>query len=394
MTEIHGGADDGFGPVADAFEANFAAGVEAGAACAVYHRGRLVVDLYAGVADAETGAPWERDTLTVGFSVSKGLMALCGHLAHQRGLLDFDAPVATVWPEFAANGKADTVIRDLFSHRSGLIALDRDLSLDDVATWTPVIDAIEAQRPLWKPGTAFAYHALTYGWLTGEVLRRTTGMRPGPLVADYLTGPVGARAWIGLPADEEVNVARMHPPPASTDPRDLEIIQKALAIPSVLRSMTLGGAFPPNMLGDDDVPGMNSPRVHAMEVPAGNGILDARALAKIYAAAVSEIDGAPRQFSDETIADALAVRSVDDPWPDGLTTPGSKFSTGFMINGIPNRPLLSDASFGHDGASGSLGFADAAAEVGFGYVNNQMAGISDDRANSLTRALRLCLTDL
>src|SRR4051812_13475436 len=122
MAVVHGGVDDGFGPLADAFKVNFDSGVEQGAALAVYHRGRLVVDLYAGFADAGTGTPWTADTLTVGFSVTKGLMALCGYLAHQQGLLDFDAPVASVWPEFAANGKQDTIIRDLFDHRSGLMA--------------------------------------------------------------------------------------------------------------------------------------------------------------------------------------------------------------------------------------------------------------------------------
>ncbi|CAN5672337.1 serine hydrolase domain-containing protein [soil metagenome] len=391
MTTIHGNADDGFGPLADAFNANFESGAEQGAAVAVYHRGRLVVDLYAGVADAVAGTPWTADTVTVGFSVTKGLMALCGYLAHQRGLLDFDAPVASVWPEFAANGKQDTIIRDLFDHRSGLMALDRDLTLDDVAQWTPVIRAIEAQRPLWAPGTAFAYHALTYGWLTGEVLRRVTGLRPGPLVADYLTARLSARAWIGLPAAEEHKVARMHAAPESNDPPDLEFVKKAMSILPVLRSMTLGGAFPPNMLGDDQTPGLNSPRVHAMEIPAANGILDGRALAAIYAAAVSEIDGSPKLLAEDTIADALKVRSADDPWPGALIGPASRFSTGFMVNGIPTRPLLSDTSFGHDGASGSLGFADADAEVGFGYVNNQMGGISDKRANSLTAALKRCL---
>ena len=137
-------------------------------------------------------------------------MALCGYLAQQRGLLDFDAPVATVWPEFAANGKGDIVIRDVFAHRAGLMALDADLTLDDVLAWEPVIRAIEAQRPLWTPGTAFAYHALTFGWLTGEILRRATGKMPGALLADYLTDALGVNAWIGLPADQEHRVARMH----------------------------------------------------------------------------------------------------------------------------------------------------------------------------------------
>lgn len=151
MVTVHGFADTGFGSVADAFGQNFALETETGAACAIYLGGKLVVDLQAGIADRRTGKSWNTDTLVLGFSIAKGLMALCGHLAHQRGLLDFDAKVSTVWPEFAANGKQETLIRDLFTHRAGLIALDRDLTIDDVAGWTPVIHAIEKQKPLWTP---------------------------------------------------------------------------------------------------------------------------------------------------------------------------------------------------------------------------------------------------
>ncbi|WP_194909648.1 serine hydrolase domain-containing protein [Catenulispora rubra] len=385
MTTIHGFADEGFGPVADAFAENFRLGTELGAACAVYHHGRLVVDLHAGVADDRTGRPWTDDTLTVGFSVTKGLMALCGHLARQRGLLDFDAPVASVWPEFAAGGKQDIAIRDLFSHRSGLMALDVDLTIDDVASWFPVIHAIEEQKPLWEPGTTFAYHALMFGWLTGEVLRRVTGLRPGPLIADYLTGPLGADAWIGLPESEASRVAYLAAPPAALSSAWVEM---ALALPTVVRSMTLGGAFPPLLIDDRHPSDFNSRVVQAVEVPAANGIMSARALARIYSAAVSTTDGRPKLLDDASIMDALTVRSIDNPWPGALTPPGMRFSTGFLTNGIPHRPLLSDASFGHDGASGSLGYADADHEIGFGYVNNSLAGAVDGRANRLTAALR------
>jgi CubicO group peptidase (beta-lactamase class C family) len=389
MTTVHGFADTGFGAVADAFRENFELGTENGASCAVYQHGRLVVDLHAGLADKRTGKRWNADTLVLGFSVSKGLMALCGYLAHQRGLLDFDATVATVWPEFAENGKQDTVIRDLFSHRAGLIALTQNLTIDDVAGWTPVIRAIEKQKPLWKPGTTYAYHALTYGWLTGEVLRRVTGMRPGQLVAAYLTTPTGADAWIGLPEEQEDRVARMESLPSTTRRRAIDRLKIALGGLAAMRSTTLGGAFPvPTVEGSAS--DFNSRAVHAMEIPAANAILSARALAKIYAAAVSDIDG-PKLLTDASIADALTVRSRGRSWLGAPTPPGSRFSTGFMTNGIPHRPMLSDASFGHDGASGSLGFADAAAEVGFAYLNNQMAGITDGRANRLSMALRRCI---
>jgi CubicO group peptidase (beta-lactamase class C family) len=387
-----GFADEGFGPVADAFVDNFRRGAEMGASCAVYHRGRLVVDLYGGTADAPARRPWTADTVSIGFSVSKGLMALCGYLAQQRGLLDFDAPVATVWPEFAANGKQDIVIRDVFAHRAGLMALDADLSLADVLAWDPVIRAIEAQRPLWTPGTAFAYHALTFGWLTGEILRRVTGSMPGALLADYLTDDLGVNAWIGLPADQRHRVARMHAPRSRalrTGYRVLPRILRRVGKAAAVRTMTMGSAFPFSLI-DGCAGDFNTPAVHAAQIPAANGILDARALATIYAAAVSPVNGVSPLLTEASISDAVTVRSEGDGWSGALNAPGIRFSTGFLVNGIPFRPLLSDSSFGHDGASGSLGFADADSQTGFGYVNNLIAP-RDHRANDLTAALRRCL---
>jgi CubicO group peptidase (beta-lactamase class C family) len=393
VTAFQGFADEGFGPVADAFADNFRRGAEMGAACAVYHDGRLVVDLHGGNADAVTGKPWTSDTLTVGFSTTKGLMALCGYLAEQRGLLDFDAPVISVWPEFAANGKQDIVIRDVFAHRAGLMALDADLTLADVLSWDPVIRAIEAQRPLWTPGTAFAYHAVTFGYLTGEILRRATGKMPGALIADYLVEPTGANAWIGLPAEQEHRVARMHAPRSHLLRAGYRILPKVLRRTrkaAAVRAVTLGSAFPFSLIDGCDGD-FNTAAVHAAQIPAANGIVDARALATIYGAAVSRAHGAPL-LTEASMADAVTVRSVGDGWSGALNAPGIRFSTGFLVNGIPFRPLLSNSSFGHDGASGSLGFADADSQTGFGYVNN-LFGLRDHRANDLTAALRRCLHD-
>lgn len=391
VSAFPGFVDEGFGPVADAFTANFASGAEMGAACAVLHRGRLVVDLHGGTADAVTGRPWTADTLTVGFSISKGLMALCAYLAQQRGLLDFDAPVSSVWPEFAANGKQDIVIRDVFAHRAGLMALDADLTLADVLAWEPVIRAIEAQRPLWEPGTAFAYHALTYGWLTGEILRRVTGNMPGALLADYLAGPTGVDAWFGLPAEHEHRVARMHAPRSKLmriGYRVLPSVLRRIGRKSAVRAVTLGSAFPFSLIDGCDGD-FNTPAVHAAQIPAANAILDAKALATMYGAAVARVGGAPL-LTQPSLADAVTVRSAGDAWSSGLNPPGIRFSTGFLINGIPYRTLLSDTSFGHDGASGSVGFADAESQTGFGYVNNLIA-VRDHRANNLVAALRRCL---
>ncbi|MBB4683779.1 serine hydrolase domain-containing protein [Amycolatopsis jiangsuensis] len=390
MTTIHGFAEEGFGPVADAFRDNFARGAETGAALAIHHRGRLVVDVHGGLADATAGQPWNAGTVAVAFSATKGLLALAGYLAQQRGLLDFDAPVTSLWPEFGAHGKENTTIRDVFAHRAGLVALDTDLTFADLTRWTPVTTAIEAQRPQWEPGTDFAYHALTFGWLTGEILRRATGLRPHELLAEYLSAPLAADAWIGLPADIEPRVARIHPAPEVADAETRALFEKVMAMPAVLRSMTLGGALPARFLGDGPAD-FNSPALHATEIPAANGIMSAAALSRIYAAAVSTIDGTPQLLDDKSIADAVTPRSAGDGWPGVLTPPGIRFSTGFLVNGYPGRPLLSDRSFGHDGANGGLGFADADAEIGFGYLNNQLANPGDERANRLTAALRKSL---
>jgi len=389
MSVVEGFVESGFGLIADAFEKNFELGEEMGAALAMYRHGQLVIDIYAGTADEDTDRAWTEDTLAVGFSMTKGLMAICGYMAEQRGLFSFDEPVSEIWPEFAQNGKQLTTVRDLFTHRAGLIALDEDLTLEDLANWTPVILAIEQQSPLWEPGTDFAYHALTYGWLTGEVLRRVTGMRPSQLFANYLTQPLEVDAWIGLPGSEEHRVARIVEAPPATASDDVAYIVAARSSPAVVKSITMGSALPKFGVSGSFAD-FNLPAVHAMEVPAANGIFTAKALAKIYSATVSDGHG-PKLLSDSSIADALVLRSSGEGWSGAPPAPGIRYSTGFMINGYPSREMLSDSSFGHDGASGCLGFADADAEIGFGYINNQMSNGLDNRANRLTSALRHCL---
>lgn len=387
MATIAGTVDSGYGPVADAFLANFTDGLEVGAACCVYRDGRIVVDIHAGVADQRAGHPWTPETIVPVYSMSKGLMSLLAYLASQRDLLNLDAPVGELWPEFARLGKEKLRIRDLFSHRAGLIAVDRALTLDDVAAWDPVVRALEDQQPLWEPGTAFSYHPLTFGWLAGEVLRRATGLRPGRLLAEWITDRVKADAWIGLPAEDDSRVGHLEPPPAPQDPATIARYQ-ALNTPLMMRARTLGNVFPRGVIGGGQ--DLNSPAVRRVEVPAANAMTSAPHLARIYAAAVGEVAGG-RLLTDESIRDALTVRSEGEQWPGVAGLRGMRFSTGFMLNRIPHRPLLSDASFGHDGAGGGLACADADAKIGFAYVNNRMLGFGDTRANRITAALRQCV---
>ncbi len=242
--EIHGDAESGFGPVADAFAANFKNGGELGAAVALYAEGRKVVDLWGGVADRRNGRPWMKDTPAIVFSVTKGVLAICAYQLVGQGLLDLDAPVARYWPEFAAHGKAAATVRMLLGHRAGLVALDRDLSYNEVLAWDPVIRAIEEQAPLWSPGTAYSYHTITYGWLVGEVIRRISSKSPGEFLRTELSGPVGLNVWIGAPESVIERAAWLEPPMPDTDPVLGAVLAEWFANEPVAdRAGSMGGAF-------------------------------------------------------------------------------------------------------------------------------------------------------
>jgi CubicO group peptidase (beta-lactamase class C family) len=176
---VDGDVASGWEPVADAFRTNFAEHGELGAACSVYAGGECVVDLWGGVADRATGAPWTRDTVALVMSTTKGATAIVANRLAARGEVDLDAPVAEYWPEFGVNGKEQTKVRWLLTHQAGLPYVERELTLADACAWDPVVEALASQAPLWEPGTRHAYHAFTYGFLIGEVVRRATG-RTGP----------------------------------------------------------------------------------------------------------------------------------------------------------------------------------------------------------------------
>ncbi|PZF91889.1 serine hydrolase domain-containing protein, partial [Micromonospora endophytica] len=213
--DVQGTVAPGFEGVREVFARNFATHGEVGAAVCVYRHGRPVVDLWAGVADPDTGRPWREDTLQVVYSTTKSATAACAHLLSQRGELDLDAPVAAYWPEFAAAGKEGIPVRWLLSHQAGLPALDTPVSLADIRSWDPVVRALARQAPVWTPGTAHGYHGLTYGWLVGEVVRRVSGRSLGDYFAEEIAAPLGLDFWIGLPASELPRVSRIvEPPPA------------------------------------------------------------------------------------------------------------------------------------------------------------------------------------
>ncbi|HEX8804911.1 MAG TPA: serine hydrolase domain-containing protein [Acidimicrobiales bacterium] len=405
---VGGSVAPGFEGVRDAFARNFAEHGEVGAACALYVDGRKVVDLWGGVTDAATLAPYREDTLQLVFSSTKGATALCANLLAQRGELDVDAPVATYWPEFAAAGKADVPVRWLLCHKAGLPYAEGDLTLEGALAWDPVIRALEAQAPVWEPGTAHGYHAVTYGWLVGEVVRRITGRSLGAFFADEVAGPLGLDAWIGLPDEQQHRVApltntglRRRPAGAggngsgdgtATDgdaaameaeaPETLtEMVERFLG-PDSLLARALGGVN--GVFTGDGV--FNRPEVRAAEIPAANGVADARSLARMYAATIGPVEGsdAGPLLTAEQVAAASACQTVDS---DRVLMFPTTFGLGYMTSS-PFAPYGGERSFGHAGAGGSVAFADPEHGIALAYVMNRMMAnlTGDPRSRGLVRA--------
>jgi CubicO group peptidase (beta-lactamase class C family) len=373
-----GFAEPGFGAVADAFQANFADRGDVGAAVCVYVDGRPVVDLWAGMADREAGRPWEDNTLALVFSTTKGITAGIVHLLVERGELDVDAPVARYWPEFAANGKEGITVRWVLGHRAGLAAVDGDLTLDDVLGWDGVVRAIAAQAPNWEPGSKHGYHARSYGWILGEVVRRVTGRSIGQFFADEIAGPAGLDFHIGTGAGDVERVARLYPP--EPDPK-VRAAMEAFMGPETMLGRVLSG--PSNLFAYDNR--WNRPEFLAAEMPSSNGTGTARAVARFYAACVGEVDGF-RLIGPDTLARACEVQSSG---PDAVIGLPMSFGLGWMVPAPGGGP----GSFGHAGAGGSLGLADPVRGYSLGYVMNQMQlGVTgDDRSTSLVAAVEASL---
>jgi CubicO group peptidase (beta-lactamase class C family) len=392
MTEIRGSVEPGYEGVRDAFEANFAEHGEVGAGFCLYVDGQPVVELTGGVVDPG-GRPYDDTTLQMVFSTTKGMTAACAHLLAQRGDLDLDAPVTDYWPEFAAAGKADVPVSWLLCHKSGVIDTDARLTLDEALDWNTVTAALAASTPVWEPGTAHGYHAVTYGWLVGEIVRRVSGQDIGTFLREEVATPLGLDMWIGLPDDQQDRVAPLVPfstggldqvvggggegggagagsdssPAGPSSLVDLlntflgegNLAAKALTAP--------GGAF-----ADEHV--WNEPAVRASQIPAANGVTNAPSLARFYASLVSEVDGF--RLLDETTVKRATTVQVDGP--DRVLFFPLPFALGFMTHSTYS-PFVGGSSFGHYGAGGSVGFADPDRRIAGGYVMNQMQlGIAGD----------------
>ena len=358
-TSIHGSCDARFEAVREAFAQNLARDLEHGASVAVTVDGRVVVDLWGGFADAARTRPWERDTIVNVYSTTKGLTALCAHLLAERGALELDAPVARYWPEFGQAGKQRVLVRHLLCHQAGLAGLRRDLPVEDLYDWDTTTRALAAEPPWWEPGTAHGYHALTFGHLVGEVVRRISGRSLGCFFRDEVARPLAADLHIGLPAEHDARVAELVPPPVdplfqatlARDPKSL--LARALANPPADPRLAATRAW------------------RGAEIPAANGHGNARSIARLYAALArgGTLEGVTL-CRPETLERASMVAASG---PDLVLQMAMDWGLGYVVNAAKSIYGPNPRSYGHTGYGGSFGFADPDARLAVGYAMNRMA---------------------
>ncbi|WP_067823089.1 serine hydrolase domain-containing protein [Nocardia inohanensis] len=389
---IHGEVESGFGPVADAFRRNFDRHGEIGAAVAVFDGNRPVVDLWAGHRDRKRRVAWERDTMAPVWSSTKGMTAFVFAAAVSRGLLDYEAPVAKYWPQFAAHGKESITVRQLLDHQAGLAALDRPVRLADMADLDRLAGILAEQKPLWQPGTRHGYHPITAGLYQGELIRRVDPAQRtlGRVFAEDFAAPLHLDFYIGLP--EEIPLDRVATLSATAG---LDILRYERDLPlriGIQLYSKQGLSFR----------ALNSPQVGAparaarrefleVESPAAGGVGTARALARVYGAAAGETGELP---IDRDLLQRLASADTADDVPAEdlvLLTP-SRYHLGFRKSRGSFRFGTDKRAYGTTGYGGSFGFADPATGLGFGYVMNRlgMAVLDDVRSRNLREALLRC----
>jgi CubicO group peptidase (beta-lactamase class C family) len=386
-----------FAAVRAEFEANFAARGEVGASVCVTVDGETVVDLWGGVADPAAGTAWARDTIGNVWSCTKGATALCAHILASRGALDLNAPVAEYWPEFAAAGKDTVLVRHLLSHQAGLPALRTPLPPGAFYDWDLMTAALAAEEPFWQPGTRNGYHALTFGFLVGEVVRRVSGRGLGEFFAAEVAGPLGLDFWLGLPAEQEGRVA---PTIAADLPQPGDPIP-SLYVAALTDPTSIPGLVIANNGGYLLMPGESDSRAaHGAVIGAAGGITNAAGLAGMYRplALGGAVDGV-RLVSEDHLATMGAVAVATSL--DAVVLVPTRFALGFMKctdnSHLPPADreglLMSEEAFGHNGMGGSLGFADPRARMSFGYsMNRQGTGVGvNARGQSLVDAVYAAL---
>ena len=377
---VQGTYDERFAPVVDAFVEGFRSRGEVGASLCLTVEGTTVVDVWGGTADPAASAPWQRDTVSIVHSCTKGATALCAHVLAARGLLDIEGPVATLWPEFATNGKESATVRMMLDHSVGVPALRGPVERGELYDWDRMVARLEAEEPFWEPGTRHGYHMVNIGWTVGELVRRASGRSLGTFFRDEIAHPLGLDFWIGLPEEIEPRVAPMIPYQRS---KGTPLSAFELAVVSDRSSISaLAVANTATM-------NANSRAMHAAEIGGGGGITNARGLAGMYTPLAN---GGGGLVDTDAINRMRAVSSASVK--DATLCLGTRFGLGYMVS-MDNRAraekdsaILGEDAFGHVGAGGSIGFADPQCGLGFGYSMNRMGKgiLLNDRGQSLVDA--------
>jgi CubicO group peptidase (beta-lactamase class C family) len=383
----------GFERVREAFGQNLAHRYELGAACAAYHRGEKVVDLWGGHRDRHRTKLWQEDTLVLVYSTSKGLAAMTMALLHSRGLLDYDERVATYWPEFAQNGKERITVRQLLGHEAGLSAIDERLSSRNLGDFQEVDRILAAQAPSWTPGTRHGYHALSIGWYEGALVRRIDpdGRSLGRFFAEEIAAPLDLEFYFGLPSNlRRDRIAKIHAPDAGTLMRELRRMPPKMAMGFLdRRSLTYKTFANPRM---QSAAHLDTHRYRALEIPAGGGIGQVRSIAKAYSDLATGGHGIG--LTEGTLDEIKAPARVPSGGAEDLVLRvPTNFSLGWAKPSDEQPFGSSTTAFGHPGAGGSFAFADPDREVSFAYAMNRM-GLhlyDDPRERALREALYECL---
>ncbi len=371
LDTVDGFTRDKFAAVRDAFEANLATGADLGASFCATINGETVVDLWGGYADAAKTRPWERDTIVNVYSTTKTMTFITALLLADRGELDFDAPVAKYWPEFAGNGKATIKVSHLMAHSAGLAGWREKITTEDLYDWEKVTRLLAEQAPLWEPGTASGYHAITQGYLIGEVVRRITGQSFGTFFRKEIAEPLNADFWVGLPASEDHRVADLTPPPPEgqiSNFAQTEVQKITFNNPGVDVSATKTRAW------------------RGAEIPAAGGTGNARGVAEIHAILANGGVAKGKRFMSE--AGARRALEPQISGTDLILGMPVTFGLGFgLAGGVVPAPNPNTVFWG--GYGGSVIIIDFDARTTFAYAMNKMGGgtVGDARSFGMIGAM-------
>lgn len=348
--------DDRWQPVVDVFDRNFAEGGESGASLCITHEGRTVVDVWGGT--------FAEDSISIVHSCTKGATALCAHVLHSRGLLDYEAPVAEYWPEFAANGKEQATVRMMLDHSVGVPVFRKDIEPGELYDFDHVVELLEHEAPFWEPGTRNGYHMINFGWTVGELVRRVSGKSLGTFFQDEIAKPLGIDFWIGLPEDQEHRVVPLIPYGRQTGERIGAFAVQLLNDPQSIPALAMRNVMSTNM---------NAREYRAAEIGGGGGVTNGRGLAGMYTPLALD-DG--RLVDHDTLEAMRRISMATNQ--DATLFLATRFALGFMVS-MDNRAkeekdsvVLGEHAFGHVGAGGSIGFADPSLGLAFGYSMDQM----------------------